>query len=183
MADYKKLKPFILKFEGGFVNDPRDRGGATNKGITIATFRQFFGASATIDQLKNITDAQWDKVFTTGFWKPCAADFIKDQHVADIIVDWAWASGPVNAKKRVQQALALTPDGQFGQHTVTVLNTDSSAYIKILKARFDFIDANIKAYPGNAAFRKGWERRIAELAASAGIDSATIAKLKNNLIK
>ena len=38
MADIKKLIPFLLKWEGGFVNDPVDLGGATNKGITIKTF-------------------------------------------------------------------------------------------------------------------------------------------------
>lgn len=32
MADYRKLKPFILKWEGGYVNDKDDLGGATNKG-------------------------------------------------------------------------------------------------------------------------------------------------------
>ena len=34
MANVNKLKPFILKCEGGFVNDPDDLGGATNRGIT-----------------------------------------------------------------------------------------------------------------------------------------------------
>ena len=36
MADVRKLAPFILKWEGGFVNDPDDLGGATNMGVTIA---------------------------------------------------------------------------------------------------------------------------------------------------
>jgi lysozyme family protein len=35
----EKLKEFILSWEGGFVNDLRDSGGATNKGVTLATFR------------------------------------------------------------------------------------------------------------------------------------------------
>lgn len=38
MADIKVLVPFILSWEGGFVNDPDDKGGATNKGVTIATW-------------------------------------------------------------------------------------------------------------------------------------------------
>ena len=32
-----KLAPFILSFEGGFVNDKDDHGGTTNKGVTIST--------------------------------------------------------------------------------------------------------------------------------------------------
>lgn len=39
MAKIDVLLPFILKWEGGFANDPADAGGATNKGVTIATWR------------------------------------------------------------------------------------------------------------------------------------------------
>jgi len=41
MADVKKLAPFILKWEGGFVNDPDDLGGATNMGVTMATYKVY----------------------------------------------------------------------------------------------------------------------------------------------
>ena len=40
MADVKKFLPFVLRWEGGYVNDPADRGGATNKGVTIATWKR-----------------------------------------------------------------------------------------------------------------------------------------------
>ena len=39
MADVRKLAPFILKWEGGFVNDPDDLGGATNMGVTIGAWK------------------------------------------------------------------------------------------------------------------------------------------------
>ena len=39
MAKMQILAPWILEQEGGYVNDPDDRGGATNKGVTIATWR------------------------------------------------------------------------------------------------------------------------------------------------
>ena len=29
MADYKKLKPIVLKWEGGWNQDPRDKGNGT----------------------------------------------------------------------------------------------------------------------------------------------------------
>jgi lysozyme family protein len=31
--------PFILRWEGGFVDDPDDRGGRTNKGVTQAVYQ------------------------------------------------------------------------------------------------------------------------------------------------
>lgn len=41
MANVEKLAPLILKWEGGFVNDPDDLGGATNRGVTLATYMQY----------------------------------------------------------------------------------------------------------------------------------------------
>ena len=63
MADYRRLVPFILKKEGGFVDDPDDLGGATNKGVTFATFQYYMGKNKTIDDLKHITDDQWMVIF------------------------------------------------------------------------------------------------------------------------
>ena len=40
MARVEVLSPFILSWEGGYVNDPCDAGGATNKGVTIATWKR-----------------------------------------------------------------------------------------------------------------------------------------------
>lgn len=34
---FSKISSVILRHEGGYVNDPNDRGGETNMGITIAT--------------------------------------------------------------------------------------------------------------------------------------------------
>ena len=51
-----KFIKFILSWEGGFVNDQRDSGGATNKGVTLSTFQTVFGKDKTVKDLKNITD-------------------------------------------------------------------------------------------------------------------------------
>ena len=87
MANAHKLVPFILKWEGGFVDDPLDKGGATNKGITLKTFQYHFGKNKTVNDLKHITDEQWFEIFKEDFWDRWKADDIKNQSIANILVE------------------------------------------------------------------------------------------------
>ena len=98
MAKIDSIAKFILSFEGGFVNDPVDRGGATNKGVTIATWRmqgydKDGDGDIDVDDLKLISDADAIEVMRRCFWKRWRADEIKNQNLANILVDWIWCSG------------------------------------------------------------------------------------------
>lgn len=169
MADAKKLIPFILRWEGGFVNDPLDRGGATNKGITIGTFRHFFGATATVDQLKNMTEAQWLTVFRAGYWDPWRADEIVNQSIANIVVDWAWASGTKTSVRQVQKLLGITADGVVGPVTLGAIATADPRQLfdKIHAARIAFVDDIVRRTPSQKRFERGWKNRINALHFSA----------------
>lgn len=166
MANVNKLKPFILKWEGGFVNDPDDLGGATNKGITFATYchyRKLKGISepAILDDLKNISDSEWTEILKTMYWDKWQADRINNQSVANILVDWVWASG-VYGIKRPQKILGVQVDGIVGDKTINALNDcdPMEIYFAIKNDRIRFIDEICKARPANEKFRKGWLNRI-----------------------
>lgn len=165
MAKAELLKPFILKWEGGFVDDPLDRGGATNKGITIGTFRNFYGKDATVEQLKHITDEQWLHIFKSGYWDKWKADDIENQSIADIVVDWAWASGTVTSIKQVQKILGVAVDGIVGNDTLTAINTADQRILfdKIHSKRIEFVENIVKRNPSQARFLKGWKNRINSL--------------------
>lgn len=165
MANSSKLVPFILQWEGGFVNDPDDLGGATNKGITIDTFTEYKkrkGQKApTVTDLKNISDAEWRDVFKSLYWDRWKADEIKSQAVANILVDWVWASGS-HGIKRPQRLLGVKADGIVGKQTIAALNAmDAATLFKMIKDdRAKFIDEICKARPKNEKYRKGWMNRI-----------------------
>lgn len=165
MADVNKLKPFILKWEGGFVNDPDDLGGATNKGITFATYCQYRKKKRmpepTVEDLKNISDAEWTEILKTMYWDRWLADCINNQSVANIVVDWVWASG-IHGIKRPQKLLGVSVDGIVGAKTLTALNAqDPGSLFESIKAeRIKFIDEICKVRPANEKFRKGWLNRI-----------------------
>lgn len=160
MAQAIELKPFILRWEGGFVNDPDDHGGATNKGVTIATFRQYYGASRTVADLRALTDEQWMHIFKAGFWNPCHGDEIANQSLANIIVDWAWGSGTRNAIRRLQAAIGVQPDGIIGKITLGKLNAEPRwCFDRIFAARRAFLE-NIARRPGQSKFLRGWMNRL-----------------------
>ena len=165
MANAKLLQSFILRWEGGFVDDPLDRGGATNRGITIGTFRQFYGQNSTVDQLKNMTDEQWFHIFKTGYWEPWRADEIKNQSVANIVVDWAWASGPVTSIKQVQKILRVALDGVVGPKTLEAINSadQRSLFVDIQVARLKFVENIVRRDLAQARFIRGWRNRINDL--------------------
>lgn len=162
MAKAEVLIPFIKSWEGGFSNHPNDRGKETNMGVTISTFRQVFGGSKTVDDLKRMTYQQWTFIFRKFYWDKWHADDIRDQSVANLLVDWCWASGRYGIT--VPQALlGVKVDGVVGAKTLAALNgykAGQSALFKALwsdrKAFFEMVARK----PGQGVFLRGWLNRL-----------------------
>ena len=169
MAKVELLIPFILRWEGGFVDDPDDRGGATNKGITIATYRfyrrQRGYTTTTVADLKNISDAEWAEVLKSLYWDKWQADKIVNQSIANILVDWVWASGSYGIKLP-QKMLGVTVDGIVGNQTLAAVNSYTppcELFEKIRQERIAFVNRIVAARPANRKFRRGWLNRINDL--------------------
>lgn len=183
--------PFILKHEGGFVNDPADSGGATNKGVTIATWRSVGydkdgDGDIDVADLKLLTDADVrDRVLKPHFWDRWKADQIKSQAVAEILVDWVWGSGK-HGIVIPQRVLGVKPDGIVGNITLAAVNTADPTKLFndlcIAKEKFlnDIVAQSIANYERkikrkatesellkhtNKRFIKGWLNRLNALKA------------------
>lgn len=168
MATIEKLIPLIMKWEGGYVNDPLDLGGATNRGVTLDVWQKTGvdkNEDGRIDEddLKRI-DRQdvVDLVLRPYYWDRCKADKIQSQSIANILVDWVWMSG-ARGIKEVQELLGIRIDGVVGEQTLRAINEtkDTEAlFNRIKQRRKEYIELICQARPANKKFRNGWLNRL-----------------------
>lgn len=177
MADHKELIPFLIKWEGGYVNDPDDAGGETNKGVTIGAWKA--AGHDTTEYLENITvngrtydrvtkslfemtDDQWGYIMKKNYWDRWRGDDIINQSIANILVDWVWASGSYGVRIP-QRLLGVEPDGIVGPITIEAVNgynTPRELFMNIMEARKKYIEAIVDRRPKNAKYMRGWLNRI-----------------------
>ncbi len=163
---FNTFADFVLSWEGGFVNNPADPGGATNKGITLATWQRRgrdLNGDGRIDvaDLRLITDDDAKQIMRKYYWEKWRADQIKSRSIANILVDWVWGSGTYGITIP-QQLLGVSADGVVGPKTLAAINgNDPETLFKALKARREQHFRNIAANnPSSQQFLAGWLRRL-----------------------
>lgn len=161
MADFKKYAPKLLQLEGGFVNHPEDKGGITNCGITLETFRSFFGQDKTVKDLQSMSYASWKEIIKVGYWDKVKGDEIENQSLAELIADWCVNSG-LSAIRKVQDVLGCKPDGIVGPITLSLINSSDAEKLheRIWNARHQFYINIVKRNPRQKVFMNGWMNRL-----------------------
>lgn len=158
----------MFKYEGGYNNHPNDKGGATNKGVTIATWKKVgydkdSDGDIDIDDLKLLSNEDVvSRVLKPHYWDKWKADQIKNQSIANIVVDWAWGSG-VWGIKYPQRILGVADDGVVGPKTLAAINNypdQSELFKKLWLRRKQHFEDIVKADPTQAVFLKGWLNRL-----------------------
>lgn len=164
MADFMIYAPLLHSLEKGISNSPYDRGGFTVDGVTLTTFRRFYGQDKTETDLRNMTRPQWRHIMKTGYWDVCKADSIEDQRLAEIIVDWCVNSGTARIRN-VQTILGVRPDGAVGPITLGAINgaDRDELYRRIMAARVAWYHQRVRIDPTQKRFLTGWLNRLKRL--------------------
>lgn len=157
----------VLKHEGGFVDHPKDPGGATNKGITIGTLKRLGidvdgDGDSDLADLKSLRRSDVARVYRLFYWDAVKGDQLPSG-VDTVVADFAVNSGPSRAAKHLQQALLLAEDGDIGPKTLQTLAGYNALRVidAVSASRMKFL-RGLKTW---ATFGKGWKRRVEEVQA------------------
>ena len=131
-----KIIKFTLSHEGGYANNPSDKGGETYRGISRRYHPEWVGWK-TIDQIKQHRKIKNNEIIEAlelpvmsfyyyKFWILHRVDEITD--LADLVFDMLVNHSIKNATKIIQRSLnelgaKLTVDGILGSKTIESLNT------------------------------------------------------------
>ncbi len=175
---------YIKPIEGGYVNDPNDKGGETYGGIARNYNPNWPGWTA-IDYTKQVHGPikrytkfpELDylvKAFYKNLWDKNFFGAIKSQDVADILFDWFVNSGSnafytkstkTNGVQEILNKLfnaKVSEDGAMGMQTVNAINAVDAAKLQheLKNERLIFYNNLIANNPSQSVFKDGWLDRL-----------------------
>ena len=165
MADFEKAFAYVLKNEGGFVNDPKDAGGATNMGITQKTLSRWRGKSASADDVRNLPLTEAKAIYEKYYWGAMNCQAIADNAIATALFDVGVNMGGPTAIGLLQKAFGIPITRHLDENTlveIEVLTPTAlfSRFIPVVQNRY--VDLVLKN-PPQIKFLKGWLKRSQRL--------------------
>lgn len=140
---FKKALQFVLKWEGGYVNNPDDKGGATNKGITQNTYNSWLKKhNRPFKDVKNISNSEVEEIYYNNYWLAAGCNKMTSK-LAVLMFDTAVNMGISRAKQFLKVAQWKYPN-------------------KFIQAREEKYK-EFAQYGNQNIFLKGWLNRLNDL--------------------
>lgn len=148
MTTFDKAFKEVIGHEGGYVNDPSDRGGETKYGVSKLAYPN--------EDIKNLTLERAKELYKRDYWDKANIDSLP-QHLQIMHFGFVVNFGIAGANKVLQKAAGVKPDGIMGSRTLAAAQSvTTERYICYVLDRYMRI---IAARPANAKFAKGWSNR------------------------
>ncbi len=160
-SNFDACLTLVLGAEGGFANDARDKGGATNFGITIGTLTDWrrgrsSDATVTIDDVRALTLDEAKEIYRSRYWNVLRCEDLPPG-VDLLVFDFGVNAGTARSARVLQQVLGVEQDGSVGPVTLNGLNTcPADKVIRDFSARrLDFY----RSLDDFSVFGAGWTNR------------------------
>ena len=153
MADFEIAVKKVFKIEGVSFEDPQT-GEISKYGVSLALIkgladaeRDPYGIEPTADGIRGMSKQQAKKVYRGVFWDEMKLDGVKEQEVADKIMDAGVNMGPQIPVRIAQRVAGAEVDGIVGPKTLKAINKMKGkeflvAYRQGLEDRYRGLAAN-----------------------------------------
>lgn len=142
--NFDKMLKFVLLREGGYSNNPNDKGGETNKGITYQTYNSYRKSRGLFPRsVKYITDEEVRDIYYNNYYKASGADKIQNPKLAAYVFDTAVNMGVSRAKEFLAKS-----------------GNDLNTYEQLRRNKYNqFVEYD----SSQRCFLQGWNNRINSL--------------------
>jgi len=157
-SNFPRAVKLVLAHEGGYVDHPKDPGGATNLGVTLGTYRRYIKRHGTKDDLRRLTVEEASQCYRKHYWDKVRGDDLPSG-VDYAVFDYAVNSGPGRAAKALQSVVGAKLDGAIGPETIgkAAAYNPSVVVNRLCDERLAFL----KRLNTWSTFGKGWSSRVA----------------------
>lgn len=178
MSHFQTAMAFTREWEGGFVNDPIDPGGATKYGISLRFLRSLEPKLGDIDgdvdvdadDIMSLSPEKAVTIYRSEFWDKMGLDRFKPV-ISVPVFDTAVNMGRSRAVKILQETLSsfglmVAADGVIGHQTIYAAEqAKPEAFAdRFCMERMATYVRIVKASPALSRFFYGWANRTVALA-------------------
>lgn len=168
---FERCLDAVLVHEGGYVDNPRDPGGATNLGVTLGTAKAHgldLDHDGDVDKIdvRNLKPRDVRPVYRKAYWQAAGCDVLPPG-VDYIVFDAAVNSGVGRAVRFLQECVGVTADGKAGPITLAAARRLPPAELVLrYRNRRERFYRSLNTFP---TFGRGWLRRLDEVAVKADL--------------
>ena len=170
-TEYDIIIKMIRNWEGGYSNDPNDRGGPTNLGITQAVLSAWRGEHVSAEDVRHLGLDEAVEIYQHRYWDAAHINLLPEA-IRPVVFDIAVNMGVGEAGLMLQHALgivgypAVKVDGQIGPATGrasydAIAAKGEPALVNAICdiRRNHYLGIIAAANPSQERFRHGWLRR------------------------
>lgn len=162
---------FVLRWEGGFADDPADPGGRTNRGVTQKTYAAWRARQALPRRdVLLIEEAEVEAIYRMDYWGPAGCDRL-ERPLNLVVFDTVVNMGVRRSVKILQTALHCPADGRFGPVTAAAADAcdKGETVVAYCRIREGIYRALAQKNSKLGKFLKGWLNRLDSVRKAAGL--------------
>jgi lysozyme family protein len=151
----------VLASEGGWSDHPRDPGGATMMGITLAVFRVWRGNHQLgRRELRKITEEEVKAIYRDLYWNAVQADYLI-AGIDHVVFDMAVNAGVRRSSLQLQMAIEMSGadlDGVIGPRTLAAHRAQDTLHV--IGRLGELHEAHYRGLRTFDVFGAGWMARL-----------------------